>query len=183
MRRSNRWIAGLILAAAIAAPWTVFGQESPASPGGGEKLSATGTVVSIGDEIVIQMSDGREMAFVVDDVDLLPANLDVGAHVTIGYRQSSDGSLRLSDVAVMPGGDAAGTARSAGSTAMPAAGSRTMSATESEGTPATESHTMSASGSSMSGEDLPDTASPLALYGLIGLCALGAGMGLRLRRS
>lgn len=175
MRRNHRWLVGLLLAAAVAAPWTVFGQESPANPGGGEKLSATGTVVSTGDEIVIQMSDGREMTFAVDEVDLLPANLDVGARVTVGYRQSSDGSLRLADIAVMSGGEAAEAPRSAGSAAMPATGSA--------GTPATGSQPMSAAGSGMNDGGLPDTASPLALYGLIGLCALGAGLGLRLRRS
>jgi hypothetical protein len=76
--------------------------------------SATGTVVSSNaDQLVIRMSDGRQMTFMMDNNTNRPSSLAQGSSVTVRYHDMN-GTFHAANVAAGTSGSSAGT--SAGNT-------------------------------------------------------------------
>ncbi len=136
------------------------GQMSTATSGSpSTTTSVTGSVVSSSDtELVVDTPTGRQRFVVVAGASDVPANLAAGTQVTVEFRTSGD-QRQVSRVTT------------------------SISSRTSPGTSPYDSR--SSSGTSASGDrdaDLPATASPVGLVGLLGLLSLGGSAVLRARR-
>ncbi|HET9481675.1 MAG TPA: hypothetical protein VFP98_07965 [Candidatus Polarisedimenticolia bacterium] len=113
----------------------------------------SGTITSSDStRLVIRTDDGDMVTLTLDSQSVLPAALTPGARIDVKYITASDGALRA--VEVRPVG------------AQPSG-------------PESYSASATASGETTGTEALPQTASPLALIGLVGLASLITGAGLR----
>ena len=173
MKRSN---AGLIAAAilvtlATAAVTVSRAQElPPALTEQPAALTASGIIVSTGtDSLVIKQDDGVQVAFVIDKSTALPPAMAKGDRVTVDYTTPPEGGrYKATTVAAespaMPPDNQGQPAGSA-----PAAGQGPPAGTASGDTGTTPEPD----------RDMPRTASILPLLSVVGVLALGIGLGMR----
>ena len=146
----------------------VMAQDNPAgaaAPSGAAPMptesTISGTLVSSSTtSIVIKTDTGVESTYVVDGTTALPAEMKPGDRVNLEYHLLDGGAYHASRVTL--GTEPAAPSEASAEATAPGGGS------DSGG---------SASGGSSSG--LPQTASPLPLYGVIAVLAIGAALGLR----
>lgn len=137
-------------------------------------LTATGTVVSTGNTSLVVKNDelGQSISFIVGTTTVLPPALPVGSRVTVHYHpvgtsgQMADRVVLLDDPAPTRPPD-----RGTNDTRSPAT-------TQSPTTPPASPTPVPGSPEEPDRE-LPSTASPLPLVGLVGLAALVGGLALQ----
>jgi hypothetical protein len=142
--------------------------------------SVSGKIVSSSaSQLVIQTDDGRQMTFDVDTQSTVPSGLQAGGQVTVRYHELAGGRFHAANVT----STAATPERETTTAATPPD-----PATTTAQPPVTETRPdmdRPAAAPDIDAEgrrELPATASPLPLFGLSGLLALGAGLGLRALR-
>jgi hypothetical protein len=155
----------------------------------GPDLVATGRIVSTGNtSLVLQTSDhGHSIPFVVGTTSHVPPGLAPGSEVTVHYhpvgtdRQMADGVLLVEPrVASAALGQATSGAQATARPQPPPASSAPAPAPAQDPMPASSPATPRKSEST----DLPRTASPIALVGLLGLAAfLGSALVRQLERG
>jgi hypothetical protein len=130
----------------------------------------TGTVVaSDAGSLVIRSDAGVESTFTVDSGTDLPGSLRPGDRVSVTYHMLDGGAYHASRVAVQQGSDPGSTAGSSAEGAAPAAPGDDPAGGMGSG----------ASDPAGAGGDLPRTASPLPLFAVMGVLAIGAAFGIR----
>ena len=137
-----------------------------------DEQTVTGTVVSVDETnhtLVLSTDQGRR-TFVMNSGFTLPADIDENDRVMVRYR--NDGSnMTLSSISVTP---------SYGTTGTTTTTTTTTGSTYGTGTTGSAYDQDDATGSSA--DELPSTASPLALIALLGLGSLTGAVALRRRR-
>lgn len=157
MKHANLLALAIAIAVNIAALGTLPAQEDPS--GAAAQTAPTvststisGTLVASTDSSLVVRSDaGVESTYTVDSSTVLPASLTPGDRVSVDYHMLDGGAYHASRVTNLAG---------SGSTAPAPA---------------------SASGTDPSGSsaELPRTASPLPLFAVMGVLAIGAALGVR----
>lgn len=168
MKTSTLVLTGVLALALVSLPFTLAAQEAAQTqtaqepqgmteempmtqPGQASTQTFTGTVVSWdGSNLVVKGDAGGQMTFTADAQTQLPSSMSTGSPIKVQYRS-------------LEGGKYLATSVSAGT---PSAKTETARSTETE--TATESS-----------EELPATASPLALLALTGVLTLGVALVLR----
>lgn len=141
--------------------------------------SVTGTVVTVSaDNLVVRTATG-EMSFKMAATVDRPANLAAGSQVTVMYTPPDPGygNQNVATKITMAGATSAEQPKS----------QTPMSSEPTTQTPAAQESRQPAERTSSAGgtksEELPATASPLPLLGLLGLTSLGVGFAMRWNRS
>ena len=146
----------------------VVALASRPAPADAPLVTVTGTVVSIVDEVLVVSTDRGNLTFDLDKSTEMPANLAVGNRITVSY-DSDDKPEDKMDARKIVMAPAATPVTPAPVTPAPT-----------PTTPAPEPQTSTPVDDEPSGE-LPETAGPLPLVGLMGLAALAGGLLLRKR--
>jgi hypothetical protein len=164
MKRAN-YLSFVLVVALGCGLGMVMAQDNPAgaaAPSGTApaptESTISGTLVSSStNSIVIKTDTGVESTYVVDGTTALPAEMKPGDRINVEYRLLDGGAYHAARVTL---------------------GTETVAPSEASAASAVGSDSGgSASGGSSSG--LPQTASPLPLYGVIAVLAIGAALGLR----
>ena len=146
----------------------VVALASRPAPADAPLVTITGTVVSIVDEVLVLSTDRGNLTFDLDKSTEMPANIAVGNRITVSY-DSDDKPEDKMDARKIVMAPAATPVTPAPVTPAPT-----------PTTPAPEPQT-SAPMDEEPSDELPATAGPLPLVGLMGLAALAGGLLLRKR--
>lgn len=159
MKRSNLWMVG-VLALTLATAPAAFAQEANLSTTTTvDDQTVSGTIVSTtGDQIVITTDAGQRMTFNRDVSFTMPSGLAVGNRVSVTYRGIDANDYTVNRI-VMADNTVTGTTTTTDNT--------TSTTTSTYGTTNTYD------------TDLPGTASPMPLIGLLGALGLAAGTAIR----
>jgi MYXO-CTERM domain-containing protein len=118
--------------------------------------TVNGTIVSTtGDVVVITTDSGQRMTFTRDAAFTLPSGLVAGNRVTVTYRGADPSAYTVNRIVMVD------------------------NTTGASGTYGTTTDNTGTSTYSTSDTDLPGTASPVPLVGLLGALTLGAGAAIR----
>jgi hypothetical protein len=152
----------------------------------GPDLVATGKVISVGNtSMAIQTEDhGHAISFLVTTTTVMPTLVSVGSRVRVAYHAIGTTGQMADRVTLLEGPPAAASAASeftGASGVQPAAPAEPPSTGDATPAPrASQSEPQSPATANQPGAtELPATASPLPLIGLVGLMALLAGVSLR----
>jgi hypothetical protein len=152
--------------------------------------TVTGTVVSSSaTQLVIETPSGRQ-TFTVDASSTLPRDLAAGTRVTVDFNRADDG---MTVTRVRATGSGAGTTATTGTTGSTSrdttsgttgstSGTTGMQERDPAGTKATDRDRTGGADRDRDRDVLPDTASPMAAIGLLGLASLAGYVTLRMRR-
>ena len=167
MKRSNLCMAGVVALTLAMAPMAGAQTSTTADVNtNANDMTISGTVVSTtGDQLVITTDAGQSMTFSAMNSVNVPTNMAVGNRVTVTYRPLTGGDYQVSRVVI-----ADASTSTTGSTYTDQSATST-----STGTTTYADNTYD--------NDLPATASPLPIAGLLGLLSLGAGLGLQALRN
>ena len=131
----------------------------------------SGTIVSSSsDSLVVRTDAGNEMSFDLDAQSVVPPNLTSDTRVDVAYHTMDSGTYHAAEVTPAVSSDATPSQ----DTSQPPPQDPAME-------PSKQPQQQAGGSAQSAGEDnLPRTASPIVLVGLIGLASLGAGTGVRL---
>jgi len=162
MKLTNLCLVGVVALALAAAPVARAQDNTMSTPVVVTDQNVTGVVVSTaGDQVVITTDAGTRMVFDRDATLVLPT-VSVGDRVTVTYRTVEPDHFAANRVVLVT---------------VPSTTTTTTTTTTTDNTATTTENTYSSS--STDNDNLPATAGPLPLVGLLGSLSVGAGVALR----